>query len=213
MYCLLLVISDSALLPLSATGGGHKATPTELHKQKTIYTNRVRRLAVRSDNMKTDRVITAMIEYFGSDKKRIHHFLKVYSFAKTIGESENLLPDDQELLEISAIVHDIGIKVSEEKYNSSAGKYQELEGPHEAEKLLAALGYEKTFIDKVCYLVGNHHTYGNIDTLPYRILVEADFLVNLYEDDSSRSAAEQAYDKIFRTNTGKNLLKIMFLIP
>ncbi|MFZ2741890.1 MAG: phosphohydrolase, partial [Ruminococcus bromii] len=47
--------------------------------------------------MKTDRVITAMIEYFGSDKKRIHHFLKVYSFAKTIGESENLLPDDQEL--------------------------------------------------------------------------------------------------------------------
>ena len=99
--------------------------------------------------MKTDKVITAMIEYFGSDKKRIHHFLKVYSFAKTIGESENLLPDDQELLEISAIVHDIGIKVSEEKYNSSAGKYQELEGPHEAEKLLAALGYEKTFIDKV----------------------------------------------------------------
>ena len=163
--------------------------------------------------MKTDRVITAMIEYFGSDKKRIHHFLKVYSFAKTIGESENLLPDDQELLEISAIVHDIGIKVSEEKYNSSAGKYQELEGPHEAEKLLAALGYEKTFIDKVCYLVGHHHTNGNIDTLPYRILVEADFLVNLYEDDSSRSAAEQAYDKIFRTNTGKNLLKIMFLIP
>ena len=151
--------------------------------------------------MKTDRVITAMIEYFGSDKKRIHHFLKVYSFAKTIGESENLLPDDQELLEISAIVHDIGIK------------YQELEGPREAEKLLAALGYEKTFIDKVCYLVGHHHTYGNIDTLPYRILVEADFLVNLYEDNSSRSAAEQAYDKIFRTNTGKNLLKIMFLIP
>ena len=149
--------------------------------------------------MKTDRVITAMIEYFGSDKKRIHHFLKVYSFAKTIGESENLLPDDQELLEISAIVHDIGIK--------------ELEGPHEAEKLLAALGYEKTFIDKVCYLVGHHHTYGNIDTLPYRILVEADFLVNLYEDDSSRSAAEQAYDKIFRTKTGKNLLKIMFLTP
>ena len=35
----------------------------------------------------------------------------------------------------------------------------------------------------------------------------------LYEDDSSRSAAEQAYDKIFRTNTAKNLLKIMFLIP
>ena len=163
--------------------------------------------------MKTDRVITAMIEYFGSDKKRIHHFLKVYSFAKTIGESEGLCDSEQELLEIAAIVHDIGIKVSEEKYGSSAGKYQELEGPREAEKLLANLGYEKEFIDKVRYLVGHHHTYNNIDTLPYRILVEADFLVNLYEDNSSRRAAEQAYNNIFLTNTGKNLLKIMFLTP
>lgn len=48
--------------------------PLQNCTNKTIYTNRVRRLAVRSDNMKTDRVITAMIEYFGSDKKRIHHF-------------------------------------------------------------------------------------------------------------------------------------------
>ena len=113
--------------------------------------------------MKTDRVITAMIEYFGSDKKRIHHFLKVYSFAKTIGESENLLPDDQELLEISAIVHDIGIKVSEEKYNSSAGKYQELEGPHEAEKLLAALGYKKHLLTKfvtLCAKTIHSNCYG-----------------------------------------------------
>ena len=69
--------------------------------------------------------------------------------------------------------------------------------------MLAALGYEKTFIDKVCYLVGHHHTYGNIDTLPYRILVEADFLVNLYEDDSTAVRQTQAYDKIFRTNTRK----------
>lgn len=98
--------------------------------------------------MKTDKVITATVEYFGSDKKRIHHFLKVYSFAKTIGESENLSADEQELLEIAAIVHDIGIKVSEEKYNSSAGKYQELEGPREAEKLLAALGYEKHLLTR-----------------------------------------------------------------
>ena len=160
--------------------------------------------------MKTDRVITAMIEYFGSDKKRIHHFLKVYSFAKTIGESENLLPDDQELLEISAIVHDIGIKVSEEKYNSSAGKYQELEGPHEAEKLLAALGYEKTFIDKVCYLVGHHHTYGNIDTLPYRILVEADFLVNLFEENTNEAGIASARENIFRTATGKQMLDDLY---
>ncbi|MFR5209629.1 MAG: hypothetical protein ACLTG2_08930 [Clostridia bacterium] len=78
-----------------------------------------------------------MIEYFGSDKKRIHHFLKVYSFAKTIGESENLCPTIRSFFNHrnrSRYRH----KVGEEKYNSSAGKYQELEGLHEAEKLLAA---------------------------------------------------------------------------
>lgn len=163
--------------------------------------------------MKTDKIIASMVEYFGSDKKRIHHFLKVYAFAKTIGEGENLDKDDMELLETAAIVHDIGIKPSEEKYGSSAGKYQELEGPAEAEKLLTKLGFEKSFIDRVCYLVGHHHTYTNIDTPVYRILVEADFLVNLYEDNLSRSAAQQAYDKIFRSKTAKNLLKIMFLSP
>ena len=38
MYCLLLVISDSALLPLSATGGGRKATPTVYQQLSYIKT-------------------------------------------------------------------------------------------------------------------------------------------------------------------------------
>ena len=94
----------------------------------------------------TGKVIEAMIEYFGTDLRRINHFLKVFSFAKTIGEGECLDADNQNLLEVSAIVHDIGIKQSELKYNSSAGKYQELEGPAEAEKLLSKLGFDSEFI-------------------------------------------------------------------
>ena len=43
-------------------------------------------------------------------------FLKVYSYAKTIGEMENLDEKMQEILEVTAVLHDIGIKVSEEKY-------------------------------------------------------------------------------------------------
>lgn len=74
-------------------------------------------------------VINEMISYYKGDVKRINHFLKVYSFSKTIGELEKLDKDTQFILEVAAAMHDIGIKVSEEKYNSSAGKYQELEGP------------------------------------------------------------------------------------
>lgn len=160
---------------------------------------------------KTGKVMNAMIEYFGTDVRRINHFLKVFSFAKAIGEGEGLESEEQELVEIAAIVHDIGIKISEQKYNSSSGKYQELEGPAEAEKLLGQLGYEKMFIDKVKYLVAHHHTYNSINTLPYQILVEADFIVNLFEDNSSTESIKSVYSKIFKTKTGKMIMKKMYL--
>lgn len=160
---------------------------------------------------KTGKVINAMIGYFGADVRRINHFLKVFSFAKAIGEGENLSVEEQELLEVTAVVHDIGIKISEQKYNSSAGKYQELEGPDEAEKLLKQLGYDKKFIDDVKYLVAHHHTYNCINTLPYQILVEADFIVNLFEDNSSAQSIKNAYDKIFKTKTGKMIMRKMYL--
>lgn len=160
---------------------------------------------------KTGKVINAMIEYFGSDVRRINHFLKVFSFAKAIGEGESLEPKEQELLEVAAVVHDIGIKVSEQKYNSSAGKYQELEGPAEAEKLLSSLSYDEKFIEDVKYLVAHHHTYDCISTKPYQILVEADFIVNLYEDNSSLKSVKSAYDRIFKTETGKAIMRTMYL--
>lgn len=48
-------------------------------------------------------------------------------------------------------------------------------------------------MDRVCWLVGHHHTYTDIRDLDYQILVEADCLVNLYEDDAPRSAVEAAW--------------------
>ena len=120
-----------------------------------------------------------MIEYYMGDPARIHHFLKVHSFAKLIGEEEGLDAETQEILEAAALVHDIGIKIAEEKYGSDAGPLQEKEGPTAAKQILEKSGYAGALIDRVCYLVGHHHTYTDIDRADYQILVEADFLVNL----------------------------------
>ncbi len=155
-------------------------------------------------------IIDAMIEYYGTDAGRIQHFLKVYAFAKAIGEREGLDPKTQELLEAAAVVHDIGIKVSEEKYHSSAGSYQQLEGPPVAKDMLTELGYEDSFTQRVCYLVGHHHTYTNIEGLDYQILVEADFLVNIYEDGMGKKEVESIRSKIFRTQAGIRFLDLMF---
>ena len=87
---------------------------------------------------------------------------------------------------------------------------QEKEGPKVAKKLLYRLGFDNEASERIQYLVGHHHTYTNIDSIDYHILVEADFLVNLYEDNLPIEAVKKAYDTIFETSAGKNICKAMF---
>lgn len=167
---------------------------------------------IQQDSQSRERnLIGKMIDYYEGDPKRVQHFLKVYEFARLIGDAEELPKNTLTVLKTAAIVHDIGIKVSEQKYDSSAGKYQEQEGPAIAEPMLRACGYEEEMIDRVLFLIAHHHTYNQIDGIDYQILVEADFLVNLFEDNSNRQVAENVKENIFRTKTGLWYLEKMFL--
>lgn len=152
-----------------------------------------------------------MVGYFGCDVRRINHALKVYGFASTICCCENLSEHDIDVTKIAAVLHDIGIPVSEKKYGSCIGKYQELEGPPIAHALLEKLGTEPDTIARVCYLIGNHHTYTKIDGIDFQILVEADFLVNIYEDEMDEKMVKSIKEKYFKTNTGLQLLDSMFV--
>lgn len=158
-----------------------------------------------------DKLFMEMIHYYSGDAKRIQHFVKVHSFAKLIGEMEQLDEETRKILETAAYVHDIGIKPAERKYGKCNGKLQEQEGPSAAREMLVKLGFEDKITERVCYLVGHHHTYTNIEEMDYQILVEADFLVNLYEEHSSIETVNAVYQKIFRTESGKKICKTMFL--
>lgn len=138
-------------------------------------------------------------------------FSKVFAFAKAIGEGENFSPELLEITETAALVHDIGIKPSLEKYGSAAGEFQEKEGPAAAEAMLRNLNYPAELIRRVCYLVGHHHTYSSIGGGDYQVLVESDFLVNIFEGDMKRPEIEAVRKNIFRTKTGTKLLDILFL--
>lgn len=155
-------------------------------------------------------LIDEMMAYDKGDPRRIQHFIKVHDFARTIGQLEGMDDDTLYIVESAAVVHDIGIHVCEEKYGSCEGKLQEKEGPALAKEMLERLGYEHEVIDRVCYLVGHHHTYTNIDGVDYQILVEADFLVNLYEDEVSSDAVRKAYQNIFKTESGRKICRNMF---
>lgn len=152
----------------------------------------------------------AMIKYYQGDPKRIQHFIKVHSFARLIGIAEKLDDETLFILETAALTHDIGIKPAELKFNSCGGKLQEQEGPMPAKIMLADLGFASNVIERVCYLIAHHHTYDKIDGKDYQILVEADFLVNLYEDNLSEKAVRTALNRIFKTETGISLCKTIF---
>ena len=152
-----------------------------------------------------------MMAYDQGDTKRIQHFVKVYEFARMIGIMENLDEKTQFILESAAIVHDIGIHISEQKYGSSSGKYQEIEGPAEAEKLLAELGYPTDVTERVCYLVGHHHTYINVDGADYQILLEADYIANASENSFSRQSIETFLRRVTKTESGIRLARSVLL--
>ena len=124
----------------------------------------------------------AMIKLYSGDVPRIQHFCKVHSYAKLIAEMENIDADTLFILETAALTHDIGIHYCEEKFGDCNGKLQEQYGPDIAKRLLDDLQFPKQVSERVQYLIAHHHTYENIDGMDYQILVEADFLVNLYED-------------------------------
>lgn len=151
-----------------------------------------------------------MIKMYAGDPKRIQHLTKVHSYAKLIAKMEKVGLDILFIIETAALTHDIGIHYCEDKYGSCEGKLQEKEGPALAKKLLSELGFDYTVSERVQYLIGHHHTYDNIDGIDYQILVEADFLVNLYEDNVDIDAVKSAYAKIFRTESGKKICKQMF---
>ena len=161
--------------------------------------------------MKIGDVAAAMCAYNAGDARRINHLLKVFAFAKTIGEREGLDADTQEILEIAALTHDIGIRNSERKYGNCSGAHQQEEGPPEARALLASLGAQERVIERVCWLIARHHTYTNILGMDYQILVEADFLVNAYEDEMDEDAIHIVQQKLFATQTGKDLLEKLYL--
>lgn len=142
--------------------------------------------------------------FFGEDKRRIDHAKHVLGFAEQI-----MIPEkaDPFIVIPAAILHDVGIKIAEAKYNSSAGHYQEKEGPPIAKKILLRLGFRTKDIDEICAIIGSHHSPGEIETTNFQVLYEADWLVNLGDDfkDETREKKLRLIEKNFKTKKGKEL--------
>jgi putative nucleotidyltransferase with HDIG domain len=117
-----------------------------------------------------------MLGYFGEDNARIEHALRVLCNAERIMLDR---PEcDAEIVIASALLHDIGVKVSEEKQEPGGAETQEEYGPPEAEKLLRSIDFPQAKTDKVKDIIGNHHSPSRYDYAELEVLKEADAVVN-----------------------------------
>jgi len=156
------------------------------------------------------RLIEAMKAVFGSDQRRIKHALSVLAYAETLLKDE---PGDELTVVAAAILHDIGIHEAERKYNSSAGNYQEIEGPPIAREILERLGFDKERTDHICQIISLHHHVAGLDTPEFRILWDADWLVNIPDEYPGWETCKlrPIIEKVFKTATGGEMAEALFL--
>jgi hypothetical protein len=167
----------------------------------------------------TGLVIAAMKREFGTDQLRIEHALSVLAYAEPILAREGGNPD---VVLAAAVLHDIGIQEAERKHGSNAPKYQEIEGPPIARRILGDLRIlSAEDADHVCHIVGPHHSARNIDTPEFRIVWDADRLVNFRDvypcefGTDCKTRGKQCVDRIgriFRT-AGSRQIALAELLP
>ena len=168
-------------------------------------------LAERKDLLK-DRVAVEMKRYFGQDFKRIGHASKVARYAEQMVKEEK---GDMAVVLIAAYLHDIGIKEAERKYQSNEAGYQEQEGPPVARDILTRLGATSELIDEVCDIIGHHHHPREEETINFKILYDADLIVNLDEKHKESPFDPEKLSAIiiksFLTENGRKLAEKILL--
>ena len=151
-----------------------------------------------------------MIAFSKSDIHDIDHFMKVWGYAKTIGELEALDEGTQFILELAALTHAIACPLCREKYGSAIWAKQEEEGGPMVGDFLADTALSPAIIDRVAYLVGHHHTLTGIEGADYQILIEADYMVNAAEKGLGKVEIAAFVAEYFRTKSGIALIKSIF---
>jgi HD superfamily phosphohydrolase YqeK len=156
------------------------------------------------------RLLKELEAYFGEDEKRIRHAKNVMGFAEELLKRERA---DWHIVIPASILHDIGIKEAERKYVSSAGHYQEKEGPAIAREILLKTGFKKEEVEEICGIIAHHHSPGKIDTGNFKLLYDADWLVNLKEETGAKGKAElkEIINKVFLTRAAKELAQAEYL--
>jgi hypothetical protein len=168
-------------------------------KQKEEKNNRLR-----------ERIASEMKRYFGPDMKRVDHSLKAAHYAEEILKIEGGHP----LVVLgAAYLHEIGMKGVEEKSDRTSVKNQEKKGVDMVRSILTKLNVQRGMVEEICEMIGSSHQLRKKETLHFQILNDADWLAKMEENGLPKDSEklEEIIGKNFKTVTGKNLAKELYL--
>ena len=151
-------------------------------------------LAKKQLEMEVSRVALKMKTLHHGDTVKVQHFVRVYTLAKTIGELEKLPEEEQENLELAAVVHNIE---GEERIPT-------------VRDILSDCGVEPETAMRVCHIVENMDNYEHIASLDHQIFVEARMIVEFKEQNTPADEIVKIAEKRFITNYGRMFLKRAF---
>ena len=157
-------------------------------------------------------IMEKMIAYSNGNIHDIDHLVRVWTYAKTIGELEGIDANTQYILEAAAITHDIACPLCREKYGNTNGKHQEEEGVILVRAFLSDCGMGAEQIDRIVYLVGHHHSFHDIEGIDYQILIEADYIANASENGYSKENMTNFINKTMKTESGERLARAVFCL-
>ncbi len=161
-----------------------------------------------------DRLVNEMEFYFGKDTRRINHAKRVLGFCdELLGDRENSRGVNELVVIAAAVLHDIGIHACEKKYNSTQGQLQEKESPRIAKAIMEKLNLEERIIKEVCAIIASHHSPGEIDSQNFKVLWDADWLVNLRDEVnlSDKDNLSKVINKTFLTKKGRRIAQRVYL--
>ena len=156
------------------------------------------------------KLIEEMKSVFGDDSRRINHALEVLKHAQRLQAEEG---GDEVIVSAAAILHDIGIHQAERKYNSAAGKYQEIEGPPIAEKILKKHNLDSRAIEHICEIIANHHSGNCVESIEFCCVWDADKIVNIAEEFEVMNGKnlQNFIENVFKTKSGKETASRLFI--
>ena len=169
-------------------------------------------LIAQKEDLLRNQVAIEVKRYLKGDFKRIGHATRVARYAERIGKEGR---GNLAVILTASYLHDIGIKEAEQKHNSTAVRYQEEEGPPVARGILSRVGAAEELIEEVCDIIGHHHHPRAEKTVNFKVVYDADTLVNLEEKqkDSPIEAEKLAriIERSFMTESGRNLARSVLL--